>query len=318
VEQILDGSLAVAVNAMRALCGAEWTPSEVRLSRGAPTDQEPYRRQFRAPVRFNEEVAALVFPTRDLERRIDGADALLRAVLEEQIMKLKGPPQSAFSDDIRRLLRARITSNHCSAADVAELLMMHRRTLSRRLKGSGVGYRAIANPTPAKSADQPSSGARMKPTVRRGDLGMFGHGNHLQRVDEPSKPGVRPSARGRDGAERIPRQLQRHLCCRDAEASAVLSDQPARQRAEEVIFREQCQREGEARDGDADPPRKPALRERGVDDAGCVAGLRDEQVTRLEEAIKARALEERVPGPRRHHEVLLIQCTDGKALRHLV
>src|SRR5215212_6694529 len=120
VEQILDGSLAVAVNAMRALSGAEWNPSEVLLPRRAPANLEPYRRHFRAPVRCDEEVAALVFPARDLEYPIAGADPLLRALLEEQIRKLQGPPQSAFADDIRRLLRARLTSHHCSADDVAE------------------------------------------------------------------------------------------------------------------------------------------------------------------------------------------------------
>ena len=31
VDQILDGSIAVAVNSMQALCGAEWNPSEVLL-----------------------------------------------------------------------------------------------------------------------------------------------------------------------------------------------------------------------------------------------------------------------------------------------
>src|SRR5829696_5756815 len=35
-DQISDGSIAVAVNAMRALCGAQWNPAEVLLPRAAP------------------------------------------------------------------------------------------------------------------------------------------------------------------------------------------------------------------------------------------------------------------------------------------
>ena len=66
-------------------------------------------------------------------------------MLEERISQLKGDQGSEFPDDIRRLLRTRLTSNHCSADDIADLLTMHRRTLSRRLKGSGMGYRAITN-----------------------------------------------------------------------------------------------------------------------------------------------------------------------------
>ncbi|SCX82721.1 AraC family transcriptional regulator [Microvirga guangxiensis] len=144
-DQISDGSLAVAVNALRALCGPDWNPTEVLLPRVAPPDQEPYRRLFRAPVRFNQETAIIVFPTSDLNCRIPGADPVMRALLEERIQQMKGAQSSLLSDDIRRLLRTRLTSKHCSADDIADLLAMHRRTLSRRLKGSGMGYRAITN-----------------------------------------------------------------------------------------------------------------------------------------------------------------------------
>jgi AraC-like DNA-binding protein len=144
-DQISDGSLAVALNALRALCGSEWKPTEVLLPRAAPADQEPYRRHFQAPVRFNQESASIVFPAQDLNLHVTGADPMVRALLEERIQQLKGAQGSEFSDDIRRLLRTRLTSNHCSADDIAQLLAMHRRTLSRRLKDGGMGYRAIAN-----------------------------------------------------------------------------------------------------------------------------------------------------------------------------
>src|SRR5215212_2076092 len=52
-DQISDGSLAVAVNAIRSLCRADSNPTEVFLPRAAPADQTPYRRHFRAPIRFN-------------------------------------------------------------------------------------------------------------------------------------------------------------------------------------------------------------------------------------------------------------------------
>lgn len=143
VHQITDGFLAVAVNALRAVCGSEWRPIEVLLPRAAPADSEPFRRHFGAPVRFNQEIATLVFASRDLERKVVGADPLLRAMLEERIKAMQGPSDAAFVDDIRRLLRTRLTSKRCTAEDVADLLRMHRRTLSRRLKESGQGYRAI-------------------------------------------------------------------------------------------------------------------------------------------------------------------------------
>lgn len=144
-DQISDGAIAVAVNALRTLCGQEWNPAEVLLPRASPTDPELYRRHFRAPVRFNQESASIVFPAQDLDLHVAGADPMVRALLEERILQLKGAQGSQFSDDIRRLLRTRLTSSHCSADDIAHLLAMHRRTLSRRLKDGGKGYRAITN-----------------------------------------------------------------------------------------------------------------------------------------------------------------------------
>jgi AraC-like DNA-binding protein len=144
-EQITAAALAVTTNALRTLYGADWRPTEVLLPRTMPAETGPYRRHFRAPVRFNQESATLVFPARDLKRRIAGADPVLRAMLEDQIRRLRGNTGSEFSDDIRRLLRTRITSRRCSADEMADLFAMHRRTLTRRLKDGGSGYRTIAN-----------------------------------------------------------------------------------------------------------------------------------------------------------------------------
>ena len=71
---IYDGVMAAAVNFLRELLGSEWSPSEVLLPRSAPADPAPYRRFFRAPVRFNAEFAALRFPEDWLARPVEGAD----------------------------------------------------------------------------------------------------------------------------------------------------------------------------------------------------------------------------------------------------
>ena len=141
---ILDAALGVMVNILRSLCGPNWNPTEVLVPRAAPVNTEPYRRHFQASVRFNQETATLMFPARDLTLRMTGADPLLRAMLEERIQHLKGAQGSTLSDDIRRLLRTRLTSHRCSAEDIADLLSMHRRTLSRHLKDS-MSYRALTN-----------------------------------------------------------------------------------------------------------------------------------------------------------------------------
>lgn len=144
-DQITDASLAIAVNALRTLCGSEWSPIEVLVPRVTLANSEPYRRHFRAPVRFNQESATLVFPAVDLKRKVAGADPLLRTVLEDRLRQLRAEAGTGFSDDIRRLLRTRLMVGRCSAEDIAELLAVHRRTLSRRLKDGGEGYRSMRN-----------------------------------------------------------------------------------------------------------------------------------------------------------------------------
>jgi AraC-like DNA-binding protein len=150
-EQMSDIALAVAVNAIRKLSGSAWSPSEVLLPRAAPPDCEPYRQHFKAPVRFNQETATLIFPAVDLEISIAGADPLLRAMIEEQIRKMKRNQSSEFADDVRRLLRVRLTGK---AEHIADLLTMNRRTLSRRLRCTGTAYNVIANEVRFETARQ--------------------------------------------------------------------------------------------------------------------------------------------------------------------
>jgi hypothetical protein len=95
----------------------------VLLPRRASPYQESYRRHFRCPVRFNQEMAAIAVPARDLDHRVTEADPLPRALLAERVRPMKGSPGSEFPDDIRRLLRMRLTSNRCSADEIARQLL---------------------------------------------------------------------------------------------------------------------------------------------------------------------------------------------------
>lgn len=47
--------------------------------------------------------------------------------------------------DLRRLLRTELLRDTCSAATIARLFSMHRRTLSRHLRIEGLAFRQVAN-----------------------------------------------------------------------------------------------------------------------------------------------------------------------------
>jgi AraC-like DNA-binding protein len=153
-EQIADGALAVGMSIMRALCGFGWAPDEVLLPHKAPADQMPYRCLFHAPIRFDQEVAALVFPARWLAYRIVGANPVFRQVFEAHIEELEATVDADWTETLRRILRTEIFSNRCSAASLAARLAVHPRTLSRRLQADGAGFQDLVDDTRFEVARQ--------------------------------------------------------------------------------------------------------------------------------------------------------------------
>jgi AraC-like DNA-binding protein len=142
---ICEGGLATAVRAIRELCVSDWAPTEVLIPRREPADAGPYRRFFRAPIRFNEETAAVVFPAGLLSWRLPGAHPSARTALEQQILELERAALPDLVDALRRLVRAELPRKRSSARAMAERLSLNRRTLTRHLHALGTGYRTVAD-----------------------------------------------------------------------------------------------------------------------------------------------------------------------------
>ncbi len=139
-----ERALTAMTNVVRGLCEPEWAPDEVLLPRRQPQDAKPYADVFRAPVRFEQEIAALVFPAVLLEHPIGGASPTLRRIAERRLRRLEA---GDLTDNLRRHLRTILIRGRLSAQRAAETMAVHRRTLSRRLKAAGTSYRSVANET---------------------------------------------------------------------------------------------------------------------------------------------------------------------------
>jgi AraC-like DNA-binding protein len=149
-----ERALATLTNALRALCGADWAPAEVLLPRAKPRDAIPYDRFFRAPVRFDQEAAALVFPADLLEHRITDADLTVRQRVKDHICQLEADQASTLSDELRRYLRTQVTRQRCHAERVARMRLVTRRTMSRLLKAQGTTFRRLADEAQFQVAKQ--------------------------------------------------------------------------------------------------------------------------------------------------------------------
>jgi len=144
-DQIGDGALAILFNVLRALCGPDWRPIEVRFAHRRPDDVRPYRSFFSAPLAFDAEENALDFEASWLRHRLSVDDAPLRRLLRERLDALAARAGSDLPSLVRGVLRTALLTSRCRAEDVAGLFSMHTRTLHRHLRAHGTRFRALAD-----------------------------------------------------------------------------------------------------------------------------------------------------------------------------
>ena len=144
VDQIEDGSVAIAFNIMRKLCGPEWRPDRVRLARAAPRDKSPYLAFFQAPVDFAEPCSCLVFAAATLDAPVrdpkpDYVD-VLAPLLEEAAANVTGD----FLSVVKLVVRSQVGTGALSRDKVCQALRLSPRTLANRLERYGVSYSDLA------------------------------------------------------------------------------------------------------------------------------------------------------------------------------
>ncbi|MGF7161516.1 AraC-like DNA-binding protein [Rhodoligotrophos appendicifer] len=144
-DQIYDGALAIGRNIMRALCGPQWAPSEVLLSRPTPPARGRYERFFNAPVRFEAEQSAILFDEKWLDIKLPTADAALRKMLQEQVELLDIEDTGNWSEQVRRLLRVALLTHPATMGEISTMLRLKRRTLARRLELEEATFSGLAD-----------------------------------------------------------------------------------------------------------------------------------------------------------------------------
>jgi AraC-like DNA-binding protein len=142
-DQLNDIGMSVGCNLMRGFFGASWSPTAVMLPRQAPADSWPWRRFFRAPVRFGAAQCCMTFPAQWLTVSLPAVNPTLRHYLQKEAARLQSLLGQSLVDEVRRTVRATLSNPPCSASRVAQLLGMHERTLNRRLQADGTNFRRV-------------------------------------------------------------------------------------------------------------------------------------------------------------------------------
>jgi len=145
VDQLGDGAVAIMLNIMRSLCGPDWKPDWVMFAHRKPEDIGPYRRCFDAPLHFNAEQNALVFPARWLGCSLSASDPELRRLLQKQIDDLESRHGDDLAGQVRGVLRTAVLAGQANADRIAALFSMHSRTLNRRLNVLGTNFQELVD-----------------------------------------------------------------------------------------------------------------------------------------------------------------------------
>ena len=158
---ILDGVLAIMVEAMRSLCGPAWRPTGVWLPRRRPEGVGPYRTCLRATLRFDSPHAAIVFPAADLERRPRRVQPELRRRVMQVIEALETARPDTTAERVTRELARSLLVEPPSGARIAATLGLSRRRLHELLAAEGTRYSDLLADIRCEIARQLLEGTRM-------------------------------------------------------------------------------------------------------------------------------------------------------------
>jgi AraC-like DNA-binding protein len=144
-DQTGAGAVAMMLNVMRTLCGADFRPVEASFAHRRPADTEPYRKFFRVPLYFDAEHYALVFSRDWLHVRLLGADDDLQELLQKQVEAFEAKHKLAFPDQVRSVLRSALLTGYHSENKIAALFSMHSHTFRRRLEASATNFHELVD-----------------------------------------------------------------------------------------------------------------------------------------------------------------------------
>jgi len=142
-DQMMATALAIVMNILRGLCGAHWRPAEIRFAFAAPRSTAPYRKFFGLTPLFDAENSLLLFPDDWLARPLPSADPLLHLLMQERVREQLQPGTEDLSGQLRRFLRAEVTSGRVSLESAARYFGLHSRAFRRQLESEGSSFRRI-------------------------------------------------------------------------------------------------------------------------------------------------------------------------------
>lgn len=148
-HQFDDHALAFFTSMLRGMVGRNWAPKEVLFQHGADDARGPYKRIFKAPVKFDQPINAIRITRSDLALRGRHYNPFLLDTLAYYARKdvEQSKREKSLAEQVASLLEVGMSIGRADISHVAASLSMSAQTLQRRLKSEGVGFRELAEAT---------------------------------------------------------------------------------------------------------------------------------------------------------------------------
>ena len=178
---VSEGGVGIGVALLRQLCGRNWRPDEIRISRPRPAQPARWRQCLQAPVQFASDSNLVVFGERWLDHPVERADAELRRIMQAQVLALEAEHGADYPSRVCSALRACLLTGDVSVRQVASRLATSPRTLRRRLAAGHTSFDELRDQTRLETACHLLENTEASIT-RIADLLGYAHSSALSRA----------------------------------------------------------------------------------------------------------------------------------------
>lgn len=141
-----EATFSASVVVIQALSNTNILPIKVAFKHNAPKVLESYHEAFRCPIAFNQSHNYLTYKTQDLSIPTVKADASINMFLLERVKEATDGIEMSSNriiSDIEKLIKDALPSGIPSVTQIAEIVGMSNRTLTRRLSEHGFTFRDL-------------------------------------------------------------------------------------------------------------------------------------------------------------------------------
>lgn len=142
-KHYVEAVLTMFVRFCRLVLEPKWKPIEVRVEHERMAMPGAYRVAFGGPVRFQQDVNAVVLAASDLERPLVTADHRIKRLVQRLLEEIEQDERENIAARVTALLRPLLAAGHASPSRVAALLSMAPRTLQRKLASEGTSFKDV-------------------------------------------------------------------------------------------------------------------------------------------------------------------------------